>query len=296
MKLTLINKSDWPTPMLKVLAKWVLRQESIDWDYTITVRGCRSNTWGGRGARRFQRIWLDVRYGSGSGWKPVAPKSTVPPKQRRYWRQSLAEELRRLRVAHYPNSNLEKLHAMERDEIPEECHKARMLFKAVYETYSKPGTPTKVKWPLTVKDHRFKWSKPEEYHNRMEVLVMLLAHEAHHATQGHPDRFKVGHAINRDAMEYQCNAAGAGAAAVAAMRVEFPAIRDAIRKAMAAERGKVKVAKATAAVRRTDPSPKRDKMQAMLAKWQRKAKLAAGKVRLYSRKVRYYEGRMAAKS
>jgi hypothetical protein len=46
---------------------------------------------------------------------------------------------------------------------------------------------------------------------------------------------------------------------------------------------------------RSNPDNGLVKAQEMLALWQRKAKLAATKIKKYRQRVRYYEGRVAAK-
>jgi len=212
-KLTVTNRSEWPSPAIKVLAEWIVKEAGIAWDYSILVRSCRSQTWGGRGGRRSQRIWFDRRY--------------------------------------------------------------------------------RADWPLHHKDHRFGWSHVQEYRTRMEVLVMLIAHEAYHATGGHPERFKSGDRINRASMEYRCNKFADET--IVKLRVEWPALRCRIYKAMRLDRQK----QATVRQRKADargPERKLQLAQQNLTKWESKAKRVQTALRKYRRKVKYYEGRMAAKS
>jgi hypothetical protein len=148
-------------------------------------------------------------------------------------------------------------------------------------------------YPYTKKDHRFKWSVPFEFRSRLETLVYLIAHEAHHSTKGHPREFEKSNGrTDRAAMEFHCN--NAGFEAVKALRIEWPTLRTKIYAAMRRERDRLKTSKQHDAIRRSDPTPKLLNARESLVTWRRKAKLAATKIKKYRRKVAYYEGRMAA--
>lgn len=150
-------------------------------------------------------------------------------------------------------------------------------------------------YPYTKKDHRFKWSVPFQLLSRVETLVYLIAHEAHHSTKGHPSKFETtGGRTDRAGMEFRCNTAGFEA--VKALRLEWPTLRTKIYTAMRRERDRLKASKQRKEVKRSDPTPKLIHAREAMATWQRKAKLAATKIKKYRRKVAYYEGRLAATS
>lgn len=226
-KLTLTNRSAWPTPALDVLARWIVKRAGIDWDYSILVRDCKTNTWGGRGGRFGQRIWLDRHYRRAPGARggvfcPVGCKL----------------------------------------------------------------------WPVAHTDRRFQWAHQQTFRTRMEFLVMLLAHEAYHATGGHPGNFVTGNKINRASMEFRCNRFADEA--VAALRVEWPTIRAAIYRAMRRDRERAKSMKRVKADKR-GPDHKLALAMAGLERWEKRERAARNRVKALRRKVKYYEGRVAAK-
>lgn len=295
MKLTIINKSDWPTPLVRLLSKWVVKREGITWDYAVTVRGCRSNNFGGRGGKRAQRVWLDVKYGSGERRREKEGKDNAEV-QRAYRAGILREYRSLLKSGEFSKHEIRDAKDYREHEIAPKLRRLWRFFAGLRrwdEAQKYPHAIEKgIKWPYIIKDHRFKWSRPEEYRNRLELLVMLIAHEAHHATAGHPAIFTTGNRTNVASMEFRCN--DAGAKAVAAFRADWPMMRDAIRAAMLDERIKGKAMKMNRE-RSKGPDVKREKAEAALAVWQRKLKLAALKVRKYRRRVGYYE-RAAAKA
>jgi len=67
--------------------------------------------------------------------------------------------------------------------------------------------PPDGKWPLMKKDRRFKWSTRHVLRSRLELLIYIMAHEAHHARGGSPSHFMKSGRLDRASMEYRCNAA-----------------------------------------------------------------------------------------
>ncbi len=132
-------------------------------------------------------------------------------------------------------------------------------------------------WPHTHREWRFKTVDQQmHFRSRLELLVFLLAHEAHHAVDD-----ARGKVAEQDAND-------AGMRAVIALRDSWreywlPALRYEARQARNRQ--------AAAA-----PSAEKKMLHAqqLLASWQRRQKAAANKVKAYQKKVRYYEGRIAA--
>lgn len=154
-------------------------------------------------------------------------------------------------------------------------------------------------WPMKHRDHRFAWSPEYEYRSRLEVLIMLIAHEAYHATGGHPKHFTAERTgqkrFDHDSMEFGCNEFAK--TTIEAFRAEWRSVlRPRIVAAMRRERQAVANEKAKAAAKRSDPAPKLEQARMMFATWQRKAKFAATKMKKYRTRIRYYEGRVAAKN
>jgi len=149
-------------------------------------------------------------------------------------------------------------------------------------------------WPFRTKDHRFQWSTEEVYRSRLELLVGIMAHEAHHATAGHPRFFRKNGRLDRATMEFRCNRAGQEA--VEALRKDWLTLRAQIRGSMRRDRNRHIAAQERAVVRRADSTPKLLHGQTMLKRWQARLKLAGTKVKRYRRQVVYYEGRAAAKT
>ncbi|MEI8197699.1 MAG: hypothetical protein WCI73_17530, partial [Phycisphaerae bacterium] len=91
-------------------------------------------------------------------------------------------------------------------------------------------------------------------------------------------------------MEFHCNARGYRI--MEAFHAAWPRLRPLVWAAMREERGK----KRRKAKARHDPSPKLALAQEHLTDWQRRQKAATNRVRKYLRQVRYYQGRLAARS
>jgi hypothetical protein len=143
------------------------------------------------------------------------------------------------------------------------------------------------------KDHRFQWSREETYRSRLEFLIGLMAHEAHHATKGHPKHFLRNDRVNRAEMEFRCNEAAQRA--VADFHDDWPRLLPAIRTAMRRDRNRNKDREAKLKQKRLDPDLKLAKAQAQLKRWQAKHKTATTKLKKYRRMVKYHEGRVAAR-
>lgn len=146
-------------------------------------------------------------------------------------------------------------------------------------------------WPYMTKYWRYKWSRQYALHNRIEAFVDIVAHEMYHATGGHPDRFTRNGRCDDQSMEMACERFAE--ATVEAFRLEWASrLKPAAKAALRASRAKAKAIKKS----RSDPSPKLTAAQKKLIEWQRRAKAAANRVKKYQRKVRYYEGRLAARA
>ncbi|MBP7936867.1 MAG: hypothetical protein KA354_19675 [Phycisphaerae bacterium] len=212
MSIRIVNRSQWPTPALRVLARWVAGREGLgkNWEYEFVFKStCRRRSFRGTGGRNGQEVSLSRRYQPHEGW------------------------------------------------------------------------------PLLTKDHRFKGAMEEIYRSRLDVLVGLMAHEAHHATDGHPDHFSHGGRIERAAMEFRCNQVAQEA--VTAFRVEWLGLRGRIKRAMQAERDRKQArCPRLRAARRYNPDRKSAQSRTALGKPQNQAKLVGVKVREYQRRADYY--------
>ena len=211
MRITITNRSRWPTAALEVLCAWVARREKITWPYAFTFRSAGPRTsWNGRGCRDWQSVKL---------FRREAPK---------------------------------------------------------------------LGWPYTRVDHRFKGAFPEEYGSRLELLVSLIAHEAHHATDGNRGEYRdpLTGRVDNVAMELSCNRAGLDA--VDALRREWPRLRGQIVARMRrARRGQGRAVTPTGAARL-------EHALRLLTLWQRREKFAANKVKKYGALARR-RARVAAK-
>lgn len=144
-------------------------------------------------------------------------------------------------------------------------------------------------WPYTTKYWKYKWSFTYQLHNRLEAFVDIVAHEMFHATGGHPSKFRKDGRTDVASMEMACERFSK--ATVEAFRVEWPALRAKCIAELRRDRDRRKAK----VIAKSDPTPKLDRAAKNLANWQRKAKLAATKIKKYKQQVRYYEGRVAAK-
>lgn len=152
------------------------------------------------------------------------------------------------------------------------------------------------KWPGTIRDTRWAHSPTQIINSRLEHLVFILAHEAAHATIGHPNKFfrkeRIGHSklrFDEEAMEFACNRFGMET--VEALRKEWPArLRAQVYEACRADRRKRK----DKSEQKRDPNLKLQRAQANLDRWLRRQKLVNTKIRRYKKAVIYYEGRVAA--
>ena len=159
----------------------------------------------------------------------------------------------------------------------------------------KKGTPyvnNKAIYPTEIKDPRFKWSASHQIQNRLEHFVFLIAHEAYHASGGHPSLFKNPNGTtNADSMEFRCN--DFGHQTVIAFREYWKTtLKAKVRAALRKSRDRVEAAKqqkVEAKMAKTDPNVKLTAAQQSLAMWEKKLKLAQTKVKKYQRLVKLYE-------
>lgn len=141
-------------------------------------------------------------------------------------------------------------------------------------------------WPLIHSEWRYKDAGCEfVLRSRLELLVYLLAHEAHHATGGNRSKFKTALGrIDRRAMEIECNEEAA--IAVQQFRIQFPDFvkrwRFILKRQAVAESPTVKIAQ------------KRSHIARKIEQWESRAKRAANAMKKYRKQLRYYDGRLAA--
>lgn len=281
-RIVLTNRSAWPTPAIKVLADWIVPRAGIKWDYQILVRSCNSHSWGGRGSKHGQRIWLDRHYK-----RTASPGPTADDLRQRLKviRGRLAKAIKHLRSeGYYPDWYTTDMEINIR-------HNIRTIPEEIKIREKTAPSRLKKLWPINNKDRRFQWSHSQHFRTRMEVLVMLLAHEAYHATHGHPDAHQSNGRTNRDLMEYRCNIFADET--IAALRDEWLRLRKKIYTAMRKDRERQKQAKAQRAAKR-GPDHKLKLAQGNLGCWEKKLKYAQNKVKTYKKKVKYYSGRIAA--
>lgn len=134
-------------------------------------------------------------------------------------------------------------------------------------------------YPVTDRYWTYKWSKGYLIHSSVEMFVMIMAHEFLHATAGAPSKFRGSDGrYDRAAMEAKTHRLAHEI--VAMWRKERRAVMGRVLAEMRSERAKKKKKRA-----KPTTSVKRDKSAAMLAKWERKLKLAKTKVAKYRRSV-----------
>ena len=144
-------------------------------------------------------------------------------------------------------------------------------------------------WPYETKDKRFKWSQKEVYRSRLELLVFLIAHEAHHAGDGHPfkwygpDRRR----LRAASMEFRCNRAGLEA--IRDFRDEWPRLFGEIKREIRKDRERQTKAKAAV------PRRKFTYAVRMLKNWETKSdsRKTRSKIQHYRRMVIRHENRIA---
>lgn len=134
-------------------------------------------------------------------------------------------------------------------------------------------------YPVTDRYWTYRWSKAYLIHSSVEMFVMIMAHEFLHATAGAPSKFRGSDGrIDRATMETTTHR----------LAHEIVAMwRKERRKIMGRVLNEMRIARAKKKKKRAKPttSVKRDKSAAMLAKWERKLKLAKTKVAKYKRSV-----------
>lgn len=144
-------------------------------------------------------------------------------------------------------------------------------------------------WPYETKDKRFKWSQKEVYRSRLELLVFLVAHEAHHGTDdGHPfHNYGPNRRLRAASMEYRCNRAGLEA--VRDFHDEWPRLFGEIKHEMRKDRAWRTKAKSAV------PRRKLAYANRMLKNWESKPddRKTHSKIRHYRRMVARHEDRIA---
>ena len=148
--------------------------------------------------------------------------------------------------------------------------------------------PPDGKWPYETKDKRFKWSQKEVFHSRLELLVFLVAHEAHHGTDdGHPFHNRRNGRERTASMEHRCNRAGLEA--VRDFHDEWPRLFGEIKREMRKDRERRTKAKSVT------PRRKLAYAKRMLRGWESKPDScrARSKIRYYLRMATRHENRLA---
>lgn len=149
-------------------------------------------------------------------------------------------------------------------------------------------------WPYDHTDPRFKHATTHRLNSRVELLVYLLAHEAHHATGGRPSEYArscpSGSRVDKASMEFDCNLAAYRA--VRAFRMDWsrlrPQILAAVRKDRSKKTGHIK--------RLSSEFTKLRAAEQTVKRWERKLKLAQTKVKKYRKKVGHYRSKAACVS
>lgn len=295
-KIIVKNRSDWPTAVMNIICPWIAKEAGITWKYEFLIRDCKSMTWGGRGAREYQRVWLDRHYRRGKVVRKCLTNEQYTTRVKAA-RRELAKEIQFLRKDEYSNGTLIDIRHADPSECPEDLQplmrRYAALERAQHDRWTVRKAPMHIapnQWPLFNKDHRFKWSENQTFLTRLELLVFLIAHEACHATTGHPDQYREAGQKDVAGMEFHCNAKGYRI--IEQFHQEWPTFRPLIYAAMRKERAK-KQRKTKA---RFDPNPKLALAQLRLADWQRRQRAANNKVKKYARQVKYYQGKLAARS
>lgn len=151
-------------------------------------------------------------------------------------------------------------------------------------------------------DWRMKWSREQTFRCRLELFVFLVAHEAMHATSGHPSkwsrRVRDKHGLmhtrcNTQSMENHCNTRGHEI--MTEWREEWRRkLRAQYRRAVARRRATLVKAKAP------KPKPTSDEKiehtLKLIGQWETKQKRAATYIKKYRRRLRALERHAAKRS
>lgn len=296
MKITVINRSKWPTPAIDIIARWVARQAGVTWDYTINVGNTRRRGWYGHGWRNSQNSYVNRHYRrfalAASLWSQDRYDAEVKKA-----RIALAGEIKYARKDEVARWDIDD--ALSARSVNECLESTQPIFRAMKRleqvqaqkvgvTMPRKLTGNKPLWPYENKDHRFKWSDTQSFRSRLELLVFLLAHEACHATTGHPNHHRLGDGrADTAGMEFHCNAKGYRIMEM--FRQEWPKLRSLIYAAMRRARRQHVTEIARKVAKRSDPGPKLALAEKRLKEWSRKKKLAETKIRKYRKQVRYYQ-------
>lgn len=149
------------------------------------------------------------------------------------------------------------------------------------------------------KDHRFKHHDEHVMTGNIEAFVYIVAHEAFHATEGHPDKFTKNGRCDKVSMEWWCD--HWAYRVVKKFRTEWPKtlrrqvasnFRRSIRARRTRERQHLK--RLADAKHRLSDEYKLATARKLLKQWETKRKLASTKVRKYRQRVRYYDRKAAS--
>jgi len=142
-------------------------------------------------------------------------------------------------------------------------------------------------WPYIIRELRFSFGQTTEVFSITEMVLQVIAHEMHHAVDYHQPKSSHREFLANDF-----------AITVLKKYREYKhAIWFAIRTAMRKEHCKLVAVKQREAQKVEylhSPESKLQKVQAKLIEWKRAVKKAQNKVKVYSRKAKYYELKMAA--
>lgn len=152
--------------------------------------------------------------------------------------------------------------------------------------------PIRGQFPFSWKEQRFIWGGSVTINCRLEGFIFLVSHEARHATRANRELYRGSR--GHSAMEADCNRHGA--ALVKKFREDWPwTLRDQVIREIRLDRDRAKAAKDRKAQAKR-PEAKLAQAKKNAANWEKKAKRAAVALKKYRQKIRYYQGRIAAKN
>lgn len=154
------------------------------------------------------------------------------------------------------------------------------------------------KRPGHTKDGRMKHSERHELRSSVEWFIYIVAHEAYHATKGHPTEFRKGSRTDVQSMEWWCNHWAYNIVIHYRLnrRKLMAQVKRNLRRTKRARQAKERQQERVQAAkdhRKTDDY-KLVNAQRLLKQWEAKRKLAATKVKKYRNRIRHLE-RKAAK-
>ena len=154
-------------------------------------------------------------------------------------------------------------------------------FFALHKAHSDCG------WPYNMVERRFSFGQMIPLNSITETVIYLIAHEMHHAVDDHQPK-----SCHR---EFLAN--DFAITVLKKYRESKPQIWAEIRTAMRKERSKQSAQEQREIQKveyKNSPESKLQKVMAKLIEWKKVVAKAQNKVKVYNRKVKYYELRMAA--